>query len=109
LLAAELRGPAAGRLGDWAERNGLRPSSLSRGFRLAYGVSPQRYRAECRASRAAGFIRGGEGSLASIAAAAGFSDQPHMTRMIRAVFGCVPTELARRCDNCVQDGSEAAR
>jgi AraC-like DNA-binding protein len=107
LLAEALRGDHARPIGEWASSFGLRPQSLSRGFRLAYGVSPQRYRLELRAARAARTAAAGAGRLAELAAEAGFADQPHMTRAIRAVYGAPPAALGRNVQ-CVQDRRSGA-
>jgi AraC-like DNA-binding protein len=95
LLARDLRADRVVRLADWAEAAGLHPCSASRGFRLCYGVSPQRYRLEQRAARAARAARRARGSLASVAAEAGFADQAHMTRAIGRFFGRTPAALRR--------------
>jgi AraC-like DNA-binding protein len=106
LLAAELRSDRVPSLGAWADAVGLAPSSVSRGFRLAYGISPQRFRAECRASAAARALGRTKLSLAMIAADSGFSDQPHLTRAIGRMFGRSPARL--RADvKSVQDGVAA--
>lgn len=104
-LAALLRiGPVC--LSDWAEEHGVAPSSVSRGFKLAYGTSPQRYGLEQRAAKAARDIAAGAG-LAEAGFAAGFADQPHMTRTLRALYALTPGQLA---DNvkCVQDPGRAS-
>ncbi|HEX8572256.1 MAG TPA: helix-turn-helix transcriptional regulator [Allosphingosinicella sp.] len=104
LLAEALRLDRVVSLAGWAGAHGLAPSSVSRGFRLAYGVSPQRYRADHRASRAARSMgRLGE-SLAAIAAETGFADQPHMNRTVKRAFGHCPSSL-RRHVYCVQAGA----
>ncbi len=105
-LAAALRRGEVASLREWASTHRLSPSSVSRGFRLAYGVSPQRYRLEQRARIAADAAGRGADSLARVAAAAGFADQPHMTRAIRRCFACTPALLR---GNCVQDGSSRPR
>lgn len=105
LLAEDLRRDRVPSLAGWAGAHGLAPSSVSRGFRLAYGVSPQRYRSDHRAARAARSMRRGAESLAAIAADAGFADQPHMNRTIRRAFGHSPSSL-RRHVYCVQAGAE---
>ena len=107
LLAAELRADRVASLGAWANAAGLASSSLSRGFRLAYGVSPQRFRTECRASAAARTLRRTRLSLAMIAAESGFADQPHLTRTIGRTFGCSPARLRIHVKS-VQDGAAAA-
>lgn len=92
LLARRLRSLHPFRLGEWAEAHGLAPATVSRGFRKAYGVTAHLYRAEARARRAVSRIRAGVEPLAGIAADLGFSDQPHMTRAVRAVSGRTPGE-----------------
>lgn len=92
LLAALLRvGPVC--LANWAREYELAPSSVSRGFKLAYGTSPQRYGLEQRAAKAARDITAGFG-LADAGFAAGFADQPHMTRTLRRLYGLTPGQLA---------------
>ncbi len=80
-------------LAVWAERMGLSPQTLSRGFRQAYGTPPKRFRAEHRAQRAVRALPGWTGTLASLAAEAGFVDQAHLTRAVRALTGQTPGQL----------------
>jgi AraC-like DNA-binding protein len=94
LLAESLAEPGM-QLKDWAELHGLNPSSLSRGFKLAYGVTPRRYRFELMASRAARRIRSSSEPLSVIAAATGFADQAHMTRSLVGLFKFTPRQLRR--------------
>lgn len=89
LLASALAKGDGGRLADWADRFGLSPAHLSRGFGKVFGVTPQRYRLEAR-TRAALADLAGPAALAEVAAAHGFADQAHMTRSIRAVTGRPP-------------------
>ena len=93
LLASDLARGSPIRLNQWAECHGLNASSLSRGFRLVYGVTPKRYGFEQSASRAARRLRDTREPLSAIAAAIGFADQSHMTRAIRALFGVTPRQL----------------
>jgi AraC-like DNA-binding protein len=90
LLAADCLGGRPFRLSDWARRHGLAPATVSRGFARIYGVSPARYRAEARSRRAWSAIVSGSDPLATIALAAGFSDQAHMTRSIAGLTGRSP-------------------
>jgi AraC-like DNA-binding protein len=92
LLAAELPQTPLLRLDRWAADHGLTSYAVSRGFALAYGVSPKRYRLEQRAAAAARAICGGA-MLSDAAFAAGFADQPHMTRAVSALFGRPPQQL----------------
>lgn len=95
LLARRLRQLAPFHLADWASANGIRPETVSRGFAKAYGVTPHLYRAEARGRRAIAAIRGGAESLAAVAAELGFSDQAHMTRIVRHISGRTPGQWRR--------------
>ncbi|HEY4071021.1 MAG TPA: AraC family transcriptional regulator [Sphingomicrobium sp.] len=95
LLAEELTRAEPTRLDRWAELQGLSPSSLSRGFRQAYGITPKRYRFEQMVSRAARRARASGEGLCMIAAASGFADQSHMTRAMAQLFGVTPSRLRR--------------
>lgn len=90
LLAHALREQPQIRLADWASSVGLRPESVSRGFRLAYGVTPAGYRATARAQAAWRAVVSSSDPLAAIAHEAGFADQAHMTRAIARLTGQPP-------------------
>jgi AraC-like DNA-binding protein len=90
LLAADLAADPQMRLDHWARRRGLAAETLSRGFCKAFSISPAAFRAEARAHRAFAEIAGAALPLAAVAAAAGFADQAHMTRAIRALTGRPP-------------------
>ena len=93
LLARDLSTGAVPSLAGWASEHGLCPSSVSRGFRLAYGVSPKRYRLEQMARKAALEVRQRRTPLADVALSTGFADQPHMTRTLSTLFGVTPSAL----------------
>lgn len=93
-LAADLRAMRDIPLGQWAEQAGLRPETLSRGFRLAYGCTPKAYRASLRARAAVTALRG-EMPLAGIAHQLGYADQAHMTRAVTALTGLPPGSWRR--------------
>ncbi|QPF71930.1 helix-turn-helix transcriptional regulator [Roseateles sp. DAIF2] len=93
LLAAALAEDPALGLAEWADRMGIAPPSISRGFKRAYGTSPKRYRLELRVMQALRRLRGWQGSLAALAAETGFADQAHLTRAIVALTGQTPTRL----------------
>ena len=95
MLAAELSGRPAGSLAGWAEAQGLHPTSVSRGFRLAYGVSPKRFRLEQMAARAARRIQRSGDSLSAVAADVGFADQAHMSRTLSQLFAITPRDLRK--------------
>jgi AraC-like DNA-binding protein len=90
LLASNLLDDPRLRLEAWAERHGMAAATLSRGFRTIFATSPAAFRAESRAQTALALITAGTSSLADIAAVAGFADQSHMTRAVRALTGRPP-------------------
>lgn len=90
-LAADLRALAPLEMGRWASAHGLRPETVSRGFRQAYGVSPKAYRATVRARAAHAALRDRGRGLPAVAADLGFADQAHMTRAVSALTGAPPT------------------
>lgn len=92
-LAAALASPREFNIEDWADEMGLAPPSISRGFRLAYGVSPKRFRLEQRTLRALRKLQTWPGTLAGLAADVGFSDQAHLTRAVLAMTGAAPHRL----------------
>lgn len=73
---------------------GLTRYELARQFRAAYGTSPYRYSVMRRLDRARAQLRR-SCSLADVALAAGFADQAHLTRKLRAAFGVSPARLRR--------------
>ncbi len=89
LAAALLKNPSL-KLCQWAEKNGIPPWTLSRSFRLLFGVSPETFRARTRAHHALKRIHNTAAPLASIAAELGFADQSHMTRSIKQLTGITP-------------------
>jgi AraC-like DNA-binding protein len=76
LAVALIQNPSL-KLSHWAENNGIRPWTVSRGFTSVFGVSPEAFRARARARHALRFIHDTPASLASIAAELGFADQSH--------------------------------
>jgi len=92
-------------LATWAERSGLSPQTLSRGFRQAYGTTPKRFRAEHRTQRALRMLPGWSGTLGGLAVELGFADQAHMTRAVVSLTGRTPGQLQAKC---VQDGSRTS-
>ena len=72
-----------------ARELGTHPSHLVRVFRREYGLPPHRYVVGRRLDRARRLLLGGM-SIADVAAATGFHDQPHLTRHFRALLGTTP-------------------
>jgi AraC-like DNA-binding protein len=69
--------------------HGIDRYSLSRQFRMAFGVSPYRFVTLRRLDIAKSRIQQGQ-SLAEAAIATGFADQSHLTRQFRKAFGLSP-------------------
>lgn len=67
--------------------------TLARQFRLAFGISPDRYRTRRRVDLARAAIETGA-TLAQAAADAGFADQSHMTRQFKQAYGLTPARWA---------------
>lgn len=73
---------------------GLTRYALARQFQAACGTSPYRYSLMRRLDVARHRI-GEAQSLADLAAAAGFADQAHFTRLFKAAFGLTPARYGR--------------
>jgi AraC-like DNA-binding protein len=77
------------RLADIARATGLPPYRAYRAFVRTVGMPPHAYQRQARVRRAAALIRRGE-HLSEVAAAMGFADQAHMTRLFRRMMGVTP-------------------
>jgi AraC-like DNA-binding protein len=86
-LADDLQAPPS--LAELAGLAGLSRFQLLRRFAAAYGLTPHAWLLQQRAERARGLITRGA-TLATAAAAAGFADQSHMTRIFARQFGFTP-------------------
>jgi AraC-like DNA-binding protein len=89
-LAATLLDDPGMRLDAWARERGLSAETLSRGFGRIFAMTPAAFRAEARAHRAYTLITESAMPLAAIAAKAGFADQAHMSRAVKALTGRPP-------------------
>ena len=69
---------------------------LSRIFKLVTGQTLSVYRRQVRIRSALDLLLEGQVDLATIAAAAGFSDHAHLTRTFRTELGDVPSEIRGR-------------
>jgi len=78
-----------------AARERTHPVVLARLFRRCFGMPPTAWRRRARIQRTAMLLADTRRSLAEIALDAGYSDQAHMTRDLRAVLGATPS-LVRR-------------
>jgi len=95
LLAAALREDPNLSVTLWADRSGLHPGSVSRGFRQVFGVTPMAYRLIQRTRSALIAIRTSVSPLSAIASDCGFADQAHMSRAIRSLTEATPNALRR--------------
>lgn len=68
---------------------GVSREHLMRQYYRRYGIAPAQARRLLQLARAA-TLMGDHGSLAEVAAEAGFFDQSHMNHAFRAGFGCTP-------------------
>ena len=96
MLADDLRRLDPFALADWADDKGVRPETLSRGFRSAYGCTPKSYRADVRARAAFAAARLGGESFIDIAHRLHFTDQAHMTHAVAGLTGAPPGWWRRR-------------
>ena len=83
-------------LEDMARALGMGVWTLNRHLRRTLNASAYAFVVERRIQRARHLLRVGDLSLKEIAAAAGFSDQAHMTRMFRAKLGMTPGQYRRQ-------------
>jgi len=77
-------------LADLAGVACLSPYHLSRSFKQAVGVGPQRYVMRRRVERAKTLMRRTDQPLAMIAREVGFADQSHLTSVFRREIGVTP-------------------
>ena len=95
LLAQELRSNPGMAMRTWADRMGLHPGSISRGFRQVFGLTPAAFRLIARTHHAIGAIRSSRSPLCEIANVSGFADQAHMSRAVGKLAGMSPARLRR--------------
>lgn len=92
-FAAALQADPRARLGDLARTFDVTPTYAARAFARRFGVTPARFRAEQRLRAALQALTNAAASLASVASAAGFADQAHLTRSVVAATGQTPSRL----------------
>ena len=88
--------PEAGhRVRDLARAAAVHPVHLARSFRRHYGTTVSDYLQRRRLQAAAQLIVSSDEPLAAAAARAGFADQSHFGRQLRARAGITPHQLRR--------------
>ncbi|MGA4838218.1 helix-turn-helix transcriptional regulator [Streptomyces sp. G45] len=80
-------------LGDLARLLHCSPYHLSRVFHAVTGTTLARHRGQLRTAAALDRLLAGDTELAALAADLGFTDQAHMTRVLRAHTGLAPGRL----------------
>ena len=78
-----------------AEALGLGVWTFSRHFRATTGVSPYDYATRRRLERAVRLLTAGGQAIKEVAADCGFSDQAHLTRVMRARLGTTPARIRK--------------
>jgi AraC-like DNA-binding protein len=90
-------------IGRLREQTGWSKTRLTSTFVEQVGVSPKQYARVMRFNRALNLIHAGTASIADVAAAAGYYDQPHLNADFKELSGFTPTEFlhAHRYPNSV--------
>lgn len=77
-----------------ARRWGMHRTTLSKQFARRYGLPPDAWLRNWRAEKAKTLMMGGM-ALAEVAAATGFADQAHLTRVFKRIHGAPPGALRK--------------
>jgi AraC-like DNA-binding protein len=81
-------------LAELAAHAGLSRFELARTFRAQIGLPPHAFQLDLRIARARSLLAAGE-PPAAVAAACGFCDQAHLTRVFKRAVGVTPARYAR--------------
>ncbi len=98
-MATVLMSGSRSQVRSLAESEGVSAAHASREFRARFGIGPATFRAEQRLRHVLRRLAEGSDSLADIAFEAGYADQPHMSRAIRAATGLSATNVRRLMRN----------
>ncbi|MEM8983021.1 MAG: AraC family transcriptional regulator [Pseudomonadota bacterium] len=77
-------------LNDVASAAGFSTSHFLRAFTAAFGKSPHAHLTDCRIGKARLLLADRKQTIAEIAVACGFYDQPHMTKVFKKQLGLTP-------------------
>lgn len=83
------------RLLELANLAGLSETYFSHAFKASTGVPPHRWQMQARICKVQHMLTLGDRTLSEVAAAAGFSDQAHFTRVFKKVVGLTPADWRR--------------
>jgi AraC-like DNA-binding protein len=81
-------------LAELGAASGLSRFELVRRFREQNGVTPHAFQSNLRVDHARRLLAAGD-APAAVAAACGFADQPHLTRVFKSAVGVTPGRYAR--------------
>lgn len=95
-------------LPELAREFSVSPHHLSRVFRSLTGSTVSRHRMRLRTRDALERLAGGEHNLALVAAAAGFADESHLSRVLREETGTTPAVLRNGLHVSYRPGPERA-
>jgi AraC-like DNA-binding protein len=97
LQQAEAQLRAGARVGDICVAVGMDRRRLADAFAAVYGIGLKRYARLCRFEVAVAMLRRPDASsLAAVAVEAGYADQAHLSRDVKALAGISPGQLHRR-------------
>jgi AraC family transcriptional regulator len=94
------------RLEDLAEQVSLSASHFCRAFKESFGSTPHAYIMQLRLTQAQELMLATRDPLSQIAAACGFADQAHLSKLFRSRLGEAPNAWRRR--NLVDPNAEAS-
>lgn len=83
------------RLAELAALTGLSESYFCHAFKASTGMPAHQWQMRARIARVQEMLRRKDVSLTNVAAASGFSDQAHLTRVFRRVVGTTPASWKR--------------
>jgi AraC-like DNA-binding protein len=92
-IACALAAGSAAPIGGLARAEGVSSEHASRAFQARYGIGPARFRAERRLRQALQALAETTDALADVADDAGYADQAHLTRAVKAATGMTPARL----------------
>jgi AraC family transcriptional regulator len=83
------------RLWELADLAGMSPHYFCELFKKSTGISPYQYALRCRMDRAKEFLRSPQFTVGQVAAATGFVDQSHFTKVFRRMVGATPRQFRK--------------
>ena len=97
-------------ISELRERAGFSKTRLVNAFRAQIGATPKQYARILRFRHALAMVNAGADSLADVALATGYYDQPHMNAEFRELSGFSPREFltARRYPESVSVAETAS-